>query len=117
MYDVTIRKFCRHTDGSTVLYEDAAKVNHERHASNLAAKIARDKCVEWVEVEEAAGRFKARASLASDGTVHESLESGRHKGRREGRSRFRRRRKRGPIFWIVLVAFPLFGLLALITNK
>ena len=32
--------------GSTVIYEDPAQVNHERHAENLAVKIARDSHVE-----------------------------------------------------------------------
>jgi len=76
MYDVTIRKLLRHVDGSSVLYEDQWQVKHERHAENLAAKIARDPGVQWVEIEEAGGQFKARASLGVNGIVHESLELG-----------------------------------------
>ena len=59
MFQVTIRKMVCHADGSTVVYEDPARVNHERHAENLAAKIARDPHVEWVEVEEIGGPIQS----------------------------------------------------------
>ena len=117
MYDVIIRKYLRHADGSKVLYEDPAKVNHERHAENLAAKNARDPGVQWVEVEDTSGRFKARAKIGSDGIVHESLESRRYRGRQKGQLRPSRRR-RTRIIWVVLIAAFVFGLvLTLMQNR
>jgi hypothetical protein len=116
MYDVIIRKSLRHADGSIVLYEDQWKVNHERHAVNLAGKIARDRGVEWVEVEEITGRFKARANLGPNGIVHESLESARRKSTRK-RSARKGTRKRRAIFWVVLTALVLFGLFILMTSR
>jgi len=101
MYDVTIRKFVRHADGSSVIYEDPAQVNHERHAENLAAKIARDPGVQWVEVEEARGRFKARASIGANGVVHESLESRGRKVRHKRKSARRRHKN----FFLRLLGF------------
>ena len=98
MYDVTIRKLVRHTDGSSVVYEDPAQVNHERHAENLAAKIARDPGVQWVEVEENGGRFKAHASLGRDGIVHESLETIMHRPRLNRRSSHRKRKSAQYLF-------------------
>jgi hypothetical protein len=114
MYQVTIRKMYRHADGSTVLYEDPAHVNHERHAENLAARIARDPGVEWVEVEEVGGWFKARAHLGRDGIVQACLESKGYAVRRSTR----RRRKRPRYVWAILAILTLLGLLKLlITGK
>lgn len=88
MIAVTIRKMYRHKDGTQILYEDPAQVNHQRHAENLAARIARDPGVQWVEVQETNGLFKARASRDSDGIVHETLEvKGGIVKRRRGRVR------------------------------
>lgn len=117
MYEVTIRKFLRRADGSEVLYEDPAKVNHERHAENLAAKIARDPGVQWVEVAEVRGLFKARASLAPDGIVRESLESSRYGIRRKRRPPSRRQRHRTLIFWVVVIALIFFTFLILVSKR
>jgi hypothetical protein len=116
MYDVIIRKSLRHADGSLVLYEDQWKVNHEQHAVNLAGKIARDQGVEWVEIEEIKGRFKARANLGPNGIVHESLESAQRQGRRRRGAR-KSTRERSAIFWVVLIALVLFGLFILMTSR
>ena len=111
MYQVTIRKSVRHADGSTVVYEDPAQVNHERHAENLAARIARDPGVEWVEVEEVAGRFKAHASVAHDGVVHESLKAKRYTGRR------RRSRRKVGYLWVVVAIALLYALAKFLLGR
>ena len=116
MYDVIIRKSLRHVDGAMVLYEDQWKVNHEQHAVNLAGKIARDQGVEWVEVEEIKGRFKARANLGPDGIVHESLQSVQRKSMRK-RSARKGTRKRRAIFWVVLIVLVSFGPFIAMTSK
>lgn len=117
MYDVIIRKFLRHADGSEVLYEDPAKVNHERHAENLAAKIARDPGVQWVEIAEVRGLFKARANLGPDGIVRESLESARYEVRRKRRRPSRRQRHRTVIFWVFVIALIFFAFLVLVGHR
>ena len=113
MYDVIIRKSLRHADGSPVLLEEQSKVNHEQHAVNLAGKIARDPRVEWVEVEEVKGRFKAKANLEPHGIVHESLRLARQTARR---ARRKPKRKGHAIFWVVIAAFALLGLFMLMTR-
>lgn len=109
MYSVTIRKMYRHKDGTQTLYKDPAQVNHQRHAENLAARIARDPGVEWVEVQETNGLFKARASRESDGIVHETLEV---KGSTVKRKRSRVRHKFGKRK--VLITVTILFLLALL---
>ncbi len=83
MYKVVIRKSLRYADGSTASEESQEEVNHERHALNLAAKIARSHDVESVEIEELRGRFKVRADRSSDGEVHATLQSRRGRVQRE----------------------------------
>ena len=103
---VTIRKMYRHPDGSTVLYEYGSQVNHERHAENLAAKIARQPHIDWVEIEENTGRFEARAHLASDGAVHESFKQ----------RKTRTGQWQSKVVWIVAAIFALLGLVALFAK-
>jgi len=79
MYKVVVRKSLRYADGSAAREESQEEVNHERHALNLAAKIARTHEVESVEIEELSGQFRARADRSSDGKVHATLQS--HRGR------------------------------------
>ena len=83
MYRVVIRKSLRYADGTTALEESQEEVNHERHALNLAGKIARSDAVESVEIDELSGRFKASATRASNGTVHATLQSQRGRVKRE----------------------------------
>lgn len=104
MYSVTIRKMFRHKDGKETLYEDPSQIRHERHTENLAARTARDPGVEWVEVEENTGRFKARASSEGDGLVHESLEvrgqTVKRKRSTTANTRALRRNNYQPLIWI-----------------
>ena len=86
MYKVVIRKSLRYADGTTALEESQGEVNHERHALNLAVKIARSDAVESVEIEELRGRFKVRANRSSDGEAHATLQS--HRGRVQRETHF-----------------------------
>jgi hypothetical protein len=83
MYQVTVKKFLRYDDRRTAFEEAREEVNHERHALNLAAKIAGYHEVEWVEIEELRGRFKIRASRASNGEVQTTSQSRRGGGQRK----------------------------------
>lgn len=112
MYSVTIRKMYRHKDGAETLYEDPAQVRHERHAENLAARIARDPNVEWVEVAENTGRFTARAARERDGLIHESLEAkGQTVKRKRARPRGTLRARRVMIVIAILFVLVLLGIL------
>lgn len=112
MYEVTIRKMYRHKDGTETLYEDPAQVRHERHAENLAARIARDPGVEWVEVEEKTGRFKASASRDNNGLVHEWLQAKGQKVKlKHGRPRRMFKARRAMTVIAILVVLTLLGLL------
>ncbi len=83
MYKVVIRKSLRCADGSSAQEESQEEVNHERHALNLAAKIARSDAVESVEIEELGGQFKAQANRVSSGKVQATLQSPRRRVQRE----------------------------------
>jgi len=83
MYKVVIRKSLRCADGSSAQEESQEEVNHERHALNLAAKIARSDAVESVEIEESGGQFKAQANRVSRGKVQATLQSPRRRVQRE----------------------------------
>lgn len=106
----------RHKDGTETLYEDPSQVRHERHAENLAARIARDPGVVWVEVEDNSGRFKARASREHDGVVHESLESTRRTVKRK-RTQSRRRRAKQVSVWIIVGVLFLLVLTKLLLSR
>ncbi|HEV1993418.1 MAG TPA: hypothetical protein VGR03_03710 [Candidatus Acidoferrum sp.] len=109
MYQVKVTKSLRFPDGTTAREEShTEKVNHERHALNLAIKIARQENVEWVEIEDVKGRFKARAAHAADGTVHKSLESRR--SNRYRKMRFGRRRN-SSVGCLVLICLVVLGVL------
>jgi len=113
MYRVTVKKSLQRADGSTTIEESQEEVNHERHALNLAGKIARTASVHWVEIEETTGRFKVRASRTSDGTVQESLQSLRRMVRRKTRFqlRHRSRTRMTTMTWLAL-----FGVVAFIVS-
>ena len=83
MYKVVIRKSLRYADGSSALEESQEEVNHERHALNLAVRIARSDAVESVEIEELGGQFKAQANRVSRGKVQATLQSPRRRVQRE----------------------------------
>ena len=113
MYRVTVKKSLQHTDGSSTIEESQEEVNHERHALNLAEKMARTASVHWVEIEETTGRFRVRASRTSDGTVQESLQYPRRMVRRK--TRFQRRHgarwRMTPMTWLAV-----FGVVAFIVS-
>lgn len=111
MYEVIVRKSLRYPDGTTASEESQEKVNHERHALNLAAKIARNDNVEWVQIEELSGRFKAHASRAPDGTVDESLQSPRYKIQRKRSFRPAGRKRVRRVVLLCLVGFAALGYL------
>jgi len=114
MYRVVIRKSLRYADGTTALEESQEEVNHERHALNLAGKIARTEVVEWVEIEELKGHFKARAARARDGTVHESLQSPRHSIQRNTRFQLGRKKR---VVRLVLICLLVFGALTHMASR
>ena len=91
MYRMTVKKSLQQADGSTTKEESQEEADHERHALNLAGRIARTDSVRWVEIEETTGRFKVRASPTSDGTVQESWRMVRRKTRFQRRHGARRR--------------------------
>ena len=111
MYDVIVRKSLRYRDGTTASEESQEKVNHERHALNLAAKIARLDNVEWVQIEELSGRFKAEASRTPDGTVHESLQSPRYKIQRKRSFRSAGTKRVHRLVLLCLLGFAALGYL------
>ncbi len=112
MYEVIVRKSLRYHDGTTASEESQEKVNHEHHALNLAAKIARNGVVEWVEIEELRGRFKARASRAPDGTVQESLQSARYKIQRKRSFRPAWKNRVRSVILLCLLGFGALGYLS-----
>jgi len=112
MYKVVIRKTLRYADGTTALEESHEEVNHERHALNLAAKIARNDVVESVEIEELRGRFKARAARTSNGTVHQTLQSAHHRVKRETHFHSGRTSRVGKLLLLSLLSLGMLGYLA-----
>ena len=113
MYRVTVKKSLQCTDGSTTREESQEEVNHERHALNLAGKIARDTRVRWVEIEETTGRFKVRAFRKPDGTIQESLQSPRRSVRRY--KPFQSRRG-GKIRMTTMTWLAVFGVVGFIVS-
>ncbi len=114
MYKVVIRKLLRYADGSTAREESQEEVNHERHALNLASKIARSHEVESVEIEELTGRFKARADRSSDGEVHATLQSRRGRVQRETHYHHGRTSRASKLFLISVLGL---GALGYITSR
>jgi hypothetical protein len=112
MYKVVIRKSLRYADGSTAREESQEEVNHERHALNLASKIARSHDVESVEIEELRGRFKARADRSSDGEVHATLQSRRGRVQRETHYRNGRTNRAAKLLLISLLGLGALGYIA-----
>jgi len=109
MYKVVVRKSLRYADGTTALEESYEEVNHQRHALNLAAKIARSDVVESVEIEEVRGRFKARAARTSQGTVHETLQSSSWRVQRETHFHSGRKNRVGKLFLLSLLGLGALG--------
>jgi hypothetical protein len=72
---VIVKKIILGTDGSSTVEESREDVNHERHALNLAGKIARIPGVERVEIQEIHGLFTARAVQTEKGVIQELLSS------------------------------------------
>src|SRR5437762_3153479 len=87
----------------TTLFRSYEEVNHQRHALNLAAKIARSDVVESVEIEEVRGRFKARAAGTIQGTVHETLQSSSWRVQRETHFHSGRKNRVGKLFLLSLL--------------
>jgi len=87
MYRVTVKKSLQQADGSTTKEESQEEANHERHALNLAGRIARTDSVRWVEIEETTGRFKVRASPTRPFTsAAEESSHGNKKGQDQANS-------------------------------
>jgi hypothetical protein len=117
VYEARIRKLIRHADGSSVVQEDIRQVKHEEHAKNLAARIARDFGVQWVEIEETNGRFKARAKLGRGGVVHESFERRNAPRRRRAKTLRKSSRSATGIILLILVAVVFFLLILFLTKS
>jgi hypothetical protein len=102
----------RYADGTTALEESHDEVNHERHALNLAVKIARKDAVESVEVEELQGRFKVRAARTSSGTIHKTLQSARRHFQRETHFHTGRTNRISRLLLLSLLSVGVLGYLA-----
>lgn len=92
--------------------ESHEEVNHERHALNLAVKIARNDAVESVEIEELQGRFKVRAARTSSGTIHKTVQSARRHHRRENHFRAGRTSRVRSLLLLSLLSVGVLGYLA-----
>jgi hypothetical protein len=112
MYKVVIRKSLRYADGSTAREESQEEVNHDRHALNLASKIARSHDVESVEIEELRGRFKARADRSINGEVHATLQSARGRVQRETHHHNGRTSRASKLLLIFLLGLGALGYIA-----
>jgi len=112
MHRVVIRKLLRYADGTTALEESHEEVNHERHALNLAVKIARIDTVESVEIEELQGRFKVRAARTSSGKIHKTLQSARRHFQRETHFHTGRTNRVGRLLLLSLLSVGALGYLA-----
>jgi hypothetical protein len=111
---VIVKKTFGGTDGSSTVEESHEEVNHERHALNLAGKIARIPGVERVEIQEIHGLFTARAVQTEKGVIQELLSS---RTRNILRKTQYRPHKKTRFRMTVMTWLPLFGLVGFVVSK